>query len=415
MSLKKRVMFRTTFATYTATDIIGQGGYSRVFEAVDDSGEKWAVKLLDATRATQEQNKRFKNELTFCLRNKHRNIVTVVDHGVAVEGDKPSPFYVMPRYDGSLRNLLKSGIPRHKVLQYFAHLLDGVEAAHLQGVIHRDLKPENILYDAKADLLLIADFGIARFEEDELFTAVETKDSAKLANFQYAAPEQRGRGLKTDQRADIYALGLILNEMFTGQVPYGTGYRTIGPGAPDYAYLDDLVAQMLRQSPNDRFLSIEAIKGQLIGRQNEFVTRQRLSELQNTVIQVTETDDPLIVDPPRLVSFDWERGTVSLLLSRPVNALWIGVIQNMGSYSCLPGKGPRDFAFADREAAIRAREDEVQPIIDYFKGWLPQANQIYAYQVRQDRERREAAARQELQREVNEQEARQRVLKNAKI
>jgi serine/threonine protein kinase len=188
MCPKKKIVFRTTFGTYTATDIIGEGGSGRIFEAVDDSGGMWAVKLLDPSKATSERTKRFKNELTFCLRNKHPNIVSVVDHGLSVSGKKASPFYVMPRYAGSLRTLLKSGIPAQKALPYFAHILDGMEAAHLQKVIHRDLKPENILYDAKGDLLLVADFGIAHFEEDELFTAVETKDSDRLANFQYAAP-----------------------------------------------------------------------------------------------------------------------------------------------------------------------------------------------------------------------------------
>jgi serine/threonine protein kinase len=101
----------------------------------------------------------------------------------------------------------------------FSQILDGVEAAHLQNVIHRDLKPENILCDQNFATIAIADFGTARFTEDILATAIETGPSQRLANFQYAAPEQRTVGGDVQATADIYALGLMLNELFTGSVP----------------------------------------------------------------------------------------------------------------------------------------------------------------------------------------------------
>jgi len=415
MSAKQKILFQTTFATYTEAGNIGEGGSGRIFKVVDDSGASWALKLLDFRKATKEKSKRFKNEVLFCLKNKHPNIVTVVDHGISVQESRSSPFYVMPLYHGSMRKLLNSGIPTDKVLKFFANILDGVEAAHLQGVVHRDLKPENILYDTRNDLLLVADFGIAHFEEDELFTAVETKDSERLANFQYAAPEQRSRGLEVDHRADIYALGLILNEMFTGHVPHGTKYKTITETAPEYAYLDDLVAQMLSQSPEDRFSSIEEIKQQLIGRQNEFVSQQRLSKLKETVVPVTEIDDPLIADPPRLINVGWNRGNLTLFLSSPINNKWVWALQNMGSYESLSSKKPKDFSVSGDKAVTTAREDEVQKIIDSFKKWLPKANQVYKYQVEQEKEQEEKAKRKELERQIKEQEARQRVMKNVKI
>ena len=295
-------------------------------QAEDESGNHFAVKLLDSTKATKEKVRRFKNELLFCQRNQHQNIVTVIDHGILKDAERTSPFYVMPLCTGSLRGLIRSGISTSKVLPYFAKLLDGVEAAHLQGVIHRDLKPENVLYDRESDTLLVADFGIARFQEDELYTAVETKESTQLANFQYAAPEQRGRGLAVDHRADIYALGLMLNEMFTGEVPYGTGYKTIGSVAPEHEYLDELVSEMLRQAPDERPSAIEVIKQQLIGRYNDFITRQRISELGRVVVPVTELDDPLIVDPPRLINCDWDPGSRLLRWTPSIGQHWGNVI-----------------------------------------------------------------------------------------
>jgi len=413
--LSKPFVFFTTFAMYTATHIIGEGGSGRIFEARDDAGGTCAIKWLDPAKTTTEKVKRFKNELQFCLRNQHPHVLTVVDHGVFINGEIKSPFYVMPLYNGSLRDFLKAGIPPDQVLNYFAQMLDGVEAAHIQGVVHRDLKPENILYASDGDRLVIADFGIAHFEEDELYTAVETKDSTRLANFQYAAPEQRSRGSELGQRVDIYALGLILNEMFTGEIPSGTGYKTIAKVASDYEYLDSLVEEMMRQSPQDRIESIEKIKNQLIGRKSEFVTRQRISELKDTVVPVTELDDPLIADPPRLINVDWDQGTLTLFFQQPVNDKWIWALQNMGSHSSLVGKGPEFFKIHGDKAVISAREKEVQTIIDYFHGWLPKANSVYERRILREKKEAEEKQRKELERQTEEQEARQRILKSIKL
>lgn len=415
MASRSKYRFQTTFSTYTGARVIGEGGAGRIFEVVDDYGDKWAIKVLDSQKATREKTKRFRNELLFCQRNKHANIVTVVDHGRFINDSASSPFYVMPLYDGSLRSLLKAGIAPDEVLQYFSHILQGVEAAHLQGVIHRDLKPENILYDRKNDCLLVADFGIARFEEPELYTVVETQDAARLANFQYAAPEQRRRGASVDHRSDVYALGLILNEMFTGQIPLGTGYKTIGEIATDYGYLDDLVAEMLKDSAEQRTPSIEIVKRELIGRHNEFITLQRLSQLQNEVVPVSDIDDPIITDPPRLIGFDWQCGHLELVLSRPVNATWVWALRSMGSYTCLMGKDPEYFTFSGEVAKIAAREDEVQRVVNDFKNWLPRANAVYEERIRREKAQEEEVARQELVRLVAEQEARARVLKNVQI
>ncbi|TDJ53214.1 MAG: serine/threonine protein kinase [Nitrospina sp.] len=415
MTLKKPIIFETTFTTYTATEIIGEGGSGKIYKVTDESGKIWAVKLLDSAKATKEKVRRFKNELMFCLKNQHPNIVTVIDHGVFKDSSKSSPFYVTPLYFGSLRSLTNSGISPDKVLPYFSKIMDGVEAAHLKKVVHRDIKPENILYDKDKDNLLIADFGIAQFEEDDLYTAVETKNSARLANFQYAAPEQRGRDQEVDQRADIYALGLIMNELFTGEVPYGTGYKTISSVAPDYKYLDDLVAEMLRQSPNDRLPNIEQVKQQLIGHKNNFVTRQRISELENTVIPVTEIDDPLIVDPPRLINFDWNNGTLTLIFQRNINQLWRWAFLNMGSHSSLAGKGPEQFSLSGDKATIAAEENQVQPIINFFKNWIPNINQVYKLKVQQEKEDSENEQRKLLELQTKGQQARQRILTNVKI
>lgn len=411
MTIKKQITFETTFDIYKAMDIIGEGGAGKIYKVTDEHGGYWAIKQLDPSKTTRDKIKRFKNELTFCLRNRHINIITVTDHGV----NKFGPFYVMKLYDGSLRTLLKSGIEASKVLFYYSQILDGVEAAHLQKVIHRDLKPENILYDKNNDRLVICDFGIAHFEEEDLFTAVETRNDKRLANFQYAAPEQRSRGMNVDHRSDIYALGLILNEMFTSYTPLGTGFKTVEKAAPDYKYLDSLIDVTLRQKSEERPASIEEIKKLLMGYRQEFISSQKLSNLKQTVIPVSEIDDPLIIDPIRLVDYDWEPDRLTLIFNKPITKKWIQALHKMGGYSAVYGKGPEAFYFKEEKATINANEHEVQNIINHFKQWIPMANRKYEEIVRVEKHNQEAEERKALQQKIRNEEARQRVLQSVKI
>ncbi|SET56227.1 serine/threonine protein kinase [Nitrosospira multiformis] len=243
--MKKLKQVRTAFASYTVRDCIGEGGAGIVYRAETEGGALVAIKVLDPSKANAEKLKRFKNEYTFCSRNTHPNIITVVDHGLTEEG---APFFVMPLYSGSIRRLVGKLSPARS-FEVFQKVLNGLDAAHKLGITHRDLKPENILTNGNGadNDVVIADFGIAEFEEDEIYTAVETKDGTRLANFQYAAPEQKAKGKKIDKRADIYALGLILNELFTTEIAHGTGYKTIKSVSEEYSYLDLIVEKMLHQ------------------------------------------------------------------------------------------------------------------------------------------------------------------------
>lgn len=307
--LKKQVLFETTFGVYAVNEVVGEGGAGRVYGGVGPDGITIALKVLTEDRASADKRSRFKNEIAFLARNKHPNVVTVIDHGVARGGEINGPFYVMRRYHGNLRDMMKEGISLERVLPLFSQILDGVEAAHLQHVVHRDMKPENILYDKNSDSVAIADFGIARFTEDLLVTLIETAPTQRLANFQYAAPEQRTPGQQAEVPADIYSLGLILNEMFTGTVPHGTEYRSIGDVTKELSFLDSVVAKMLRQAPEERPASIAELKGLMQRYRSEAVTHQRLSSINETVVKVQEIDNPLAHEPPCLVSADWDRGS----------------------------------------------------------------------------------------------------------
>jgi eukaryotic-like serine/threonine-protein kinase len=236
-----------------------------------------------------------------------------------------------------------------------------------------------------------------------------------LANFAYSAPEQRTRGRATDARTDIYALGLILNEIFTGEVPHGTGFKTVTSVTPEYGWIDDVVNEMIQWDPEKRPASIDVVKCQFLARQQDFVTRQRLSEIQRAVIPVGEEDDPLALEPPRLIDADLDRGRLTLTLDRAVNDGWVQAIRNMGGHTALWNKGPETFSFDRDRASVPAGESEVQPIIDYFKQWLPRATQVY--REARERQRREAAERERtrLLAEQEELERRQRIRERIRL
>ncbi len=235
----------------------------------------------------------------------------------------------MPLAPFTLRSLIKRGIDKSDVLPLFSQMLNGVEAAHLRGVTHRDLKPENVLVDA-AGVVKIADFGIAHFEEDALHTAIETTPQERLANWEYAAPEQRRPGQTVDLRADIYSLGLMLNELFTLQVPHGADPITIASVAPEYTYLDDIATAMRQNSPNKRPISLSEVKNLLIARGNDFVQQQKLDALRQTVIPTSQVSDPLIDDPIHVTGVAYRNGDLIFTISQSPNGRWLQRFQNMG-------------------------------------------------------------------------------------
>jgi serine/threonine protein kinase len=416
--LKKPVDFETTFGTYTATEIIGQGGAGRVFAASDDEGNPVAVKLLNAETASKDKRRRFKNEIAFLQRTTHRNLVPVLDHGVSTVSGVAGPFYVMPRYDGSLRELLNEGIAPQNAIKLFGQLLNGVEAAHLVGAVHRDLKPENVLFSESAGAavsLAIADFGIARMQPDIQETLVETSLATRLANFVYAAPEQRQAGVQSGVPADIFALGLILNEIFTGVVPHGSDFRRIGDVHSEFAYLDAVVDAMTRQSPDARLVSVEEVKRRLRVDHEEAMLKQRLSTELNAVVLDSEVDDRLVTQPVRIVDFDWDNGQLTLTLSQHVTHEWADLFRSLGDYSAVMGADPSRFVIEGNKATVAVRATSAQDVINYVKQWLPKVTSNYRESIL--RARRNAAEREmaELRRQRERDEERLRVMSNLRI
>jgi serine/threonine protein kinase len=411
--VKKIKIFESASDTYTVFQVIGEGGAGRVYSVRDTAGNELALKFLSPDRITTERLKRFKNELDFCRKQKHRNILSIIDSGFVIVKKIKCPFYVMPRFPATLRVLMEKSIPKERILPLYGQLLDGVEAAHLLGVIHRDLKPENVLYRTSDDTVVVADFGIARFEEDVIATEVVTKPTSKMANIRYSAPEQRVKGASVDKRADIYALGLILNEMFTQEVPQGAGYKTVEGVTPDYAYLDVLIEKMIQQGPEARPSTIDDIKKELIAKENEFIARQKLDEKQKEVVSAV---DPGKVQPVNLISADYHNGNLVLQLSRVPEPGWMQRFQNpRESYNFIYGKEPSAFQFGGTTAVIAAREIDAQQLINNFKYYSEMATRGYQVDLSEQAAKDEAERRRKYERELAEAEMRERILKNIKI
>lgn len=405
--LKQPIEIETAFNSYTLTAVIGEGGAGRVYAGRDAAGTLVAVKVL--LHQDKDKRRRFKNEIGFLAKNRHSNIVTVSDYGLVKQAGLDGPFYVMPRFDGSLRDWIDKGITPSNVLPVFSQILDGVEAAHMLGVTHRDLKPENILTLDKSNLLAVADFGVANFNEDFLVTPVKTPPGKRLANFQYAAPEQRTPGVPVGAPADIYALGMMLNELFTRSPPHGSGYATIGSVAAEFGFLDAIVDVMIRQNSHERPDTVAKIKSLIQRHQFEAVSKQKLDAIQQVVVPVGKVTDPLAFEPPKIVGAHWDSGTLLITLDRSVNPKWIDALHNLGNYSSVMGIPPEAFQFNGAEARVATPNHSAQDVIDHFKQWLPQATRVLKHKLESEAEWEERRAREDLRRQREAEETKLKV------
>lgn len=261
-------VFQTTLSTYTPKQNkpLGEGGSGRVLLVSDANGDDFALKYLKPEVRSEQKSKRFKNELNFCSKNTHPNIITIEDHGLTTISGTQVPFFVMPAYPETLRTLMAAHTSTDKLLLLFADVCNAVEYAHgaSPAIWHRDLKPENILATADGSTAVVTDFGVAHFDDEYLHTLVQTAPGDRLANFRYAAPEQKEQAQAADQRADIYALGLILYEIFTGQLLQGTQHKKISSIDPRFGFLDFIVESMTCQSPDDRTSSMALVREMLV-------------------------------------------------------------------------------------------------------------------------------------------------------
>lgn len=200
---------------YEIQEIIGVGGMAVVYKAYDNIDDRTvAVKVLkEEFLANEEFRRRFKNESKTIAMLSHPNIVKVYD----VSFGEKLQYIVMEYIEGIT---LKEYIEQQKVLNwkeavhFTTQILRALQHAHDKGIVHRDVKPQNIMLLQNGNIK-VTDFGIARFNRGETRTMTESA----IGSVHYISPEQ-ARGETTNDKADIYSVGVVMYEMLTGQLPF---------------------------------------------------------------------------------------------------------------------------------------------------------------------------------------------------
>jgi eukaryotic-like serine/threonine-protein kinase len=261
---------------YIIEALLGEGGMGYVYAARHAIIDKRvAIKVLRKEAAADESAaQRFIIEAKAASKIGHQNIVDITDFGVLPAGHA---YFVMEFLDGptlgKLVHELKH-LPPLRSIAICTQVARGLAAAHAKSIIHRDLKPENIFVlekDGVPDVIKIVDFGIAKdVKAGKRLTAV----GMVLGTPEYMSPEQ-ATGQESDHRVDQYALGCILYEMLTGDVPFkGENapktltkhvFDAVVPPSklrPDLhipAVVEDVVLKTLQKKPEDRYADMRAL------------------------------------------------------------------------------------------------------------------------------------------------------------
>ena len=200
---------------YEIQEIVGVGGMSVVYKAYDNVDDRVvAVKILkDEFLTNDDFVRRFKNESKAIALLSHPNIVKVYD----VSFGEKLQYIVMEYVDGiTLKEYIQKqgAITWNDALFFTTQILKALQHAHDKGIVHRDIKSQNIILLPNGNIK-VADFGIARFSRSETRTLTDTA----IGSVHYISPEQ-AKGEFTDEKADIYSVGVVLYEMLAGKVPF---------------------------------------------------------------------------------------------------------------------------------------------------------------------------------------------------
>jgi serine/threonine-protein kinase len=278
---------------YNIIGELGQGAMGTVYKAVDPLIDRVvAIKTINLSLALDEKDEyesRFYQEAKAAGRLSHPNIVTIYDVGKSDEIAYIAMEFLQGR---ELRAVLNDGkrMAVEEVINIVAQVAQGLAYAHEHGIVHRDVKPSNIMI-VRDGHVKITDFGIARMAS----AAVRTQTGMVLGSPKYMSPEQVV-GKLTDQRSDIFSLGVMLYEMLTGQAPFAGEninaimYQTLNSVPPPPSTLSPAVPEMLN------FIVAKALAKKLEHRYQdakEFATdlyacRERLSRSGVSTLEVSK-------------------------------------------------------------------------------------------------------------------------------
>jgi len=263
---------------YDVLGTIGKGGMGVVYRAHDRKlDEVVALKVLrnEVLKDDPTLLDRFKQEIKLARRITHRNVLRTHDFGEA-DG---TPYISMEYLEGvTLKDLVrgKGALPLPVGLRIAKQMCLGLEAAHHEGVVHRDIKPQNMLILPETGDVKIMDFGIARVSEMKAGAAGLTSTGTVMGTPDYMPPEQ-AQGHAADFRSDIYSLGVVFYEIFTGRLPFNGDTvmavvlahiqkpapppRQANPAIP--AELEAIILRCMAKAPEKRYAKVEDLMEQL--------------------------------------------------------------------------------------------------------------------------------------------------------
>lgn len=275
----QRLPLPDAIGPYRILGVLGRGGMGIVYEAEQETpARQVALKVLRPDVATREMMRRFEHETLMLGRLNHPGIAQVYDAGSAVTEAGRQPFLAMELVRGVTltRHAEENNLSREERLELLVAVADAVHHAHQRGVVHRDLKPANVMVDVDGNVKVL-DFGVATtIDVDAHLTTMHTAVGEVMGTLSYMSPEQvNGRSSEVDARTDVYALGVLAHELFTGEPPFNLRGKLIHEaarivteedpstlGGHDESLRGDvewIVAKALEKDATRRYASAEAL------------------------------------------------------------------------------------------------------------------------------------------------------------
>jgi len=221
--------FPAPLGRYLVRSVLGEGGMGIVYLAEQEHPRRAvALKLLRPGWTSAAMQRRFEHEAEVLGRLQHPGIAQVFDAGTLDAGSGPQPYFAMEPVEGAPLNRFAAArhLSDRERIELLIDVCDAVQHAHQRGVIHRDLKPANILVDDSGRPKVL-DFGVARCIDAQA-TTLHTQAGQLIGTIRYMSPEQAGGDPdEADTRTDVHALGVILFELLTGELPYRTEDRPL--------------------------------------------------------------------------------------------------------------------------------------------------------------------------------------------